>query len=60
MHFLLEAASFKFKQKFEFLYHVIDWARLLSVVVGVPSFLNDKPLDFHDTTFSVLPIFFEV
>ena len=57
---MLEAASLKFKQKFEFLYHLIDWERLLSVVVGVAGFLNDKPLDFHDTTFSVSPIFFEV
>ena len=44
----------KIKQKFEISYHLIDGERLLSVVVGVVSFLADKS-DFHDTTFSVSP-----
>ena len=48
------------KQKFEFLFDLIDGERLLSVVVGVVSFLADKPLDFYDTTFSVLPSLFKV
>ena len=42
------------KQKFEFLYNLIDGERLLSVVVVV-SFSIDKPLDFHHTSFSVSP-----
>ena len=41
------------KQKFEFSCHLIDGKRLLSVVVGAVRFSADKPLDFHDTTFSV-------
>ena len=42
------------KQKFEFLYHLIDGERLLSVVVGLVIFSADKPLDFNNTIFSVL------
>ena len=41
------------KQKFESPYHLIYGERLLSVVVGVVSFLVEKPLDFHDTAFTV-------
>ena len=48
------------KQKFGFSYHLIDGERLLSVVIGVPTFLTDKPLDFHNTTFSVSPNLFKV
>ena len=45
------------KQKFP--YHLIDGERLLSVVVGLGSFSADKPLDFHDKIFSVLPSLFK-
>ena len=48
------------KQMFEFLFHLIDGERLLSEVMGVSSFLVEKPLDFHDTTFSVLLSLFKV
>ena len=43
------------KQKFESSCHLILAERLLSVVLGVSRFLIKKFLDFHDTTFSVLP-----
>ena len=39
----------------EFLYHLIDGEKLLSLVVGVVSFSVDKPLNFHNPTFSVSP-----
>ena len=32
----------------------------LSLAVGEVSFLSDKPLDFHDTIFSVSPSLFKV
>ena len=48
------------KQKFEFLFHIIDGERLLSFMVGVVSFSFDKPSDFHDTTCSVSPSLFKV
>ena len=48
------------KSRFESPYNLIERERLLSVAVGVVSFSTDKPLDFHDTTFSVLPSLFEV
>ena len=48
------------KQKFEFPYSLIDGERLLSLVVGVVSFLVDKALDFHNTNFSVSPSLFKV
>ena len=48
------------KQKYEFLYHLIDGEKLSSIVVGVVSFSADKPLDFHDATFSVSPSFLNV
>ena len=48
------------KQNFEFLYHLIDGERLLSVLVGTLRFSAEKPLDFHDTTFSVLPSLFKM
>ena len=48
------------KQKFGLSYHLIDGEKLLSVVIGVPTFLTDKPLDFHNTTFSVSPNLFKV
>ena len=48
------------KQKFGFSSHLIDGEKLLSVVIGVPTFLTDKPLDFHNTTFSVSPNLFKV
>ena len=41
----------RIKQKFEYLFHV---------GVGVLSFSADKPLDFHDTTFSVSPNLFKL
>ena len=47
------------KQKFGFSYHLIDGEKLLSVVIGVPTFLTDKPLDFHNKTFSVSPNLFK-
>ena len=34
--------------------------KMLSAVVGVLSFLEDKPLEFHGTTLSVLPRLFKV
>ena len=52
--------SLNTKQKFELLYHLINGERLLSVVVGVVCFLADKPLDFHDTNFSVSFTLFKV
>ena len=48
------------KQKFEFPYQLTDEERLLSVVLGVASFSVDKPLDFHDTIFSVSTSLFKV
>ena len=48
------------KQKFEFLYHLIDGERLLPAVVGVVIFSADKPLDVHDTFFPVSPSLFKV
>ena len=49
------------KQKFEFPHHLIDGKRLLSVaVVVVVGFLAEKPIDFHDATFSISPILFKV
>ena len=47
-------------KNFESPYQLNDRERLLSVVVGVVSLLADKPLDFHDTTFSVSPSLFKV
>ena len=43
------------QQKFEFLYHLIDGERAVSLAVGVVSFSVGKPLDFHDKNFSVSP-----
>ena len=48
------------KQKCESSYYLIDGEILLSVVVKLVSFPSDKILDFHDTTFSVLPSLFKV
>ena len=48
------------QQKFEFLYHFINGERLLSAVAGIVSFSAEKPLDFNDTMFSVLPTLFKV
>ena len=42
------------------MYYLIDGEELLLVLVGVVSFLADKPLDFLDTTFSVLPSLLKV
>ena len=39
------------KQKFEFLYHLIDGKRPLLIVVGVIGFLADKTLYFYNTNF---------
>ena len=39
---------------------LIDGERLLSVEVGVVSFLGDKPLAFHDAISSVSPSLFKV
>ena len=58
--FCFKQLPLNIKQKFEFSYHLIDRERLISVVVGVVSFSVDKPLDFHDTTFSVSPNLIEV
>ena len=44
-----------FLQKFDFSFYLIDGERLFSVVVGLVRFLVNKPLDFHDATFSVSP-----
>ena len=55
MHFYFKQLPFNTKQKLEFPYYLIDGERLLSVVVGVASFSGDRPLDFYDTIFSVLP-----
>ena len=61
MHFfLIKQLTLNMKQNFEFLYHLIDGERLLSVLVGTLRFSADKPLDFHDTTFSVLPSLFKM
>ena len=55
MHFRFKQPPLNDKQKFESPYQLTDGERLLSVVVGVVSFLAEKPLDFHGTTFSVSP-----
>ena len=57
--FCFKQLPLNIKQKFEFLYHLIDGEKLLSVVVGVVRFSADKTLDFHDTTFSVIPDLFK-
>ena len=57
--FYFKKLSLNTEQKFKFLYHLIGGERLLSVVVGV-RLLVEKPLDFHDTTFSVSYILFKV
>ena len=51
--FCLKQIPLKIIEKFKFSYHLIDGEGLLLVVVGVAIFSVDKPLDFHDTTFSV-------
>ena len=56
----LKQLSLDTKQEFEFMYHLIDGERLLSVVVGVASVSADKPLDFHDTIFPVSASLFKV
>ena len=56
----LKQLSLDTKQEFEFMYHLIDGERLLSVVVGVASVSADKPLDFHDTVFPVSASLFKV
>ena len=48
------------KEKSKFSYHLINWERLLSVVVRVACCSVDKPLDFHETTFSESPSIFKV
>ena len=48
------------KDNFEYLYQSVDCKRLLSMVVGVVRSSCEKPLDIHDTTFSVLTILFKV
>ena len=53
--FPFKQLSLNTKQKYESLYCLNDGERLLSVMVGVVSSSPDKPLDFHDTTFSILP-----
>ena len=55
MRFLFTQLSLNIKQKFQFLYHIIDRIEYYidTLRVGVVRFLADKPLDFHDTTFSV-------
>ena len=58
--FCLKQFSLIIKQILEFSYHLIDWERLLSVVVGGVGFLLGKPLDFHETPFSVSPSPLEV
>ena len=60
MLFCFDQLPLNTKQKCEFLYHLIDGGKLSSIVVGVVSFSADKPLDFHDTTFSVSPSFLNV
>ena len=53
MCFCFKKLPLSIKQKFEFLYNYIGGKRLSSVVVGTETFLVNKPLDFHYTTFSV-------
>ena len=55
---LFKQLLLKIKQKFEFLYHLIDAERLLSVVGRAVSFSADKSLDFHNKIFSVSPSLF--
>ena len=55
MFFCLKHLTLNTKQKFDSLYHLIDGERLWSAVVGVVSLSADKPLNFHDTKFSVSP-----
>ena len=57
--FCFKQLPLNIKQKFKFLYHLIDGEKLLSVVVGVVRFSADKTLDFHDTPFSVIPGLFK-
>ena len=60
LFFCFKTLPLNIKQKFEFLYHLVDGERRLSVVVGEASFLVDKSLDVHGTTFSLLPNLFKV
>ena len=53
--FCFKQLSLDTKQKFQFPYHLIDGERLVSVMLEVVRFTAEKPLDFHDTTFSVPP-----
>ena len=55
MFFCFKQLPLNTKQNFELLCHLIDGERLLPVAVGVVRFLADKPLDFHDTIFSIWP-----
>ena len=48
MFFCFKQIPLNDKEKFESLYHLFNGERLLSVVVGIVSFLADKLLHFHD------------
>ena len=54
MFFLSRYLPLNTKQDFESLYNLIVGERLLSIVKVVTSFSVDKPLDFHDITYSIL------
>ena len=58
--FWFQQLSLNTKQIFEFSYQLIDREMLLSVVLEVVIFWSDKPSDFHDIIFSVLPSLFKV
>ena len=58
--FWFQQLSLNTKQRFEFSYQLIDREILLSVVLEVVIFWSDKPSDFHDIIFSVLPSLFKV
>ena len=60
MAFCFKQLPLNTKEKVKSLYHSIDGERLLPLVVAVVSFSAGKPLDFHDTTFSVSPSLFKV
>ena len=51
VYFCFNQLPLNTKQKFEFLYHLIDGERLLLAVVEVIRFSANKSLDFHDTFF---------
>ena len=57
--FLFWSASF-YEENFESSCHLNVGEKILSIVVGIVRFLDDKPLDFHDKAFSLLLSVFKI